>query len=198
MRNKNSNDDFKSVKKIFDFFKLAGKLKQIARTGWVRRGVKNPESVAEHTYRVALMSAIIGDMLNLDSEKMMKMALLHDLAESITGDKTPQDINLIGTEQFRNRENKIMNDIISLLPENIREEYIRIWTDFRDESSEEGRVVREIDKLEMIFQALEYEQEGTSPELLNEFWDSVKSKIKTPLIKKFYDNLEKIRKGYEI
>jgi len=198
MRNENNNDGFKNMKKIIDFFKLAGKLKQIARTGWVRRGVKNPESVAEHTYRVALMSAIIGDILNLDSEKMMKMALLHDLAESIIGDKTPQDINLIGTEQFRNRENKIMNDIISLLPENIREEYIRIWTEFRDESSEEGRVVREIDKLEMIFQALEYEQEGTSPELLNEFWDSVKSKIKTPLIKKFYDNLEKIRKGYEI
>ncbi|MGQ4913146.1 MAG: HD domain-containing protein [Candidatus Asgardarchaeia archaeon] len=198
MRYENNNDDSKNVNKIIDFFKLAGKLKQIARTGWVRRSIKNPESVAEHTYRVALMSAIIGDILNLDSEKMMKMALLHDLAESIIGDKTPQDINLIGTEQFRNRENKIMNDIISLLPENIREEYMRIWTEFKDESSEEGRVVREIDKLEMIFQALEYEQDGYSPNLLNEFWNSVKSKIKTPLIKKFYDNLEKIRKGYEI
>jgi len=70
----------------------AGKLKGIKRKGWVRIGIKDAESVACHVYRVAFISMILGDMLSLDCEKLIKMALLHDLAEAIVGDITPYEM----------------------------------------------------------------------------------------------------------
>jgi len=54
-------------------------------------GLKNPESVADHAYCVAAIAMVLSDSKKLDSEKILKMAILHDLAESITGDLTPED-----------------------------------------------------------------------------------------------------------
>ncbi|KAA0001413.1 MAG: HD domain-containing protein [Thermoplasmata archaeon] len=70
----------------------AGKLKGIKRKGWLRIGIEKVESVACHSYRVAFLAMLIGDALNLNVEKMLKMALLHDLAEATTGDITPYDM----------------------------------------------------------------------------------------------------------
>ena len=79
--------------KIIKFFSEIGKLKLIPRRGWVIRDVKNPESIAEHTFRVAIMAWVLADRKNskLNLEKLIKMALIHDLCEVYSGDITPYD-----------------------------------------------------------------------------------------------------------
>ena len=79
---------------ILDFFKTAANLKMISRQGWIDKlSLNNPESVADHTYSMAIMSMVISDLQNYNSEKILKMVLLHDLAESKTGDITPEQID---------------------------------------------------------------------------------------------------------
>ncbi|MEM5772607.1 MAG: HD domain-containing protein [Candidatus Aenigmatarchaeota archaeon] len=72
---------------LIEFFKTIGKLKKIERTGWVTNvGIENPESVAEHSFRSAVLCMIFSDIKKLDTEKMVRMALIHDLAEALIGD----------------------------------------------------------------------------------------------------------------
>jgi putative hydrolase of HD superfamily len=70
---------------LFDFFNIVAELKKIPRKGWKEKlGLENPESVADHSYLTAVMSMIISDLNGLNTQKVLKMSLLHDLAESIT------------------------------------------------------------------------------------------------------------------
>jgi len=76
-----------------ELIKASEQLKTVPRVGWlVRAKVKNPESVAEHSYAVALISMLAGDMLGLDTLLMLRMAILHDISESLTGDIQPEDL----------------------------------------------------------------------------------------------------------
>ena|SRR3989344_5153051 len=70
------------MKFIFD----VGKLKETKRTGWIVQGIKNPESVAEHTYRVAMICMVLAKKFKLNENKLLKMSLIHDLAEELVGD----------------------------------------------------------------------------------------------------------------
>jgi putative hydrolases of HD superfamily len=61
-----------------------------ARTGWVYRGVEKPESIADHMYRMAVMAlTVVGS--EYDQSKLVKMAIVHDIAEALVGDITPVD-----------------------------------------------------------------------------------------------------------
>jgi len=75
------------------FFIEIGKLKKMPRRGWVIRGVKNPESIAEHSFRATIMAWILAGYKNkkINMEKLLKMALVHDLCEIYAGDITPYD-----------------------------------------------------------------------------------------------------------
>jgi len=79
---------------ILDFFHTAANLKKIPRQGWIDKlSIDNPESVADHTFSMAIMGMIFSDLENYNAEKILKIILLHDLAESITGDMTPEQIS---------------------------------------------------------------------------------------------------------
>ena len=80
-----------------DFLKNVGKSKRLLRTGWVREKVKDPESVAEHSFRVSVLAMVLTDKLgyDLDKNKLIKMALLHDLGEVITGDIVTERFDVI-------------------------------------------------------------------------------------------------------
>ncbi|RUS26817.1 HD domain-containing protein [Jimgerdemannia flammicorona] len=72
------------------FFIIVSNLKHIDRTGWVRYGITDVESVADHMYRIAVMAMVAGDTL-LDVGKCVQLAIIYDLAESIVGDITLHD-----------------------------------------------------------------------------------------------------------
>uniref|UniRef100_A0A3Q3XC36 HD domain-containing protein n=1 Tax=Mola mola TaxID=94237 RepID=A0A3Q3XC36_MOLML len=87
---------------MLQFMKFIGQLKRLPRTGWVYRNVKNPESVSDHMYRMAMMSLTITDP-TVDKDRCVKMALVHDMAECIVGDIAPAD-NISKAEKHRREE----------------------------------------------------------------------------------------------
>eukprot|EP00271_Cylindrocystis_brebissonii_P008214 TRINITY_DN2223_c0_g1_i1.p1 TRINITY_DN2223_c0_g1~~TRINITY_DN2223_c0_g1_i1.p1 ORF type:complete len:231 (+),score=18.64 TRINITY_DN2223_c0_g1_i1:517-1209(+) len=77
-----------SPAQVIDFLNIISQLKVQKRTGWVIRDVENPESIADHMYRMAVMALVITDP-SIDKDRCIKMALAHDIAEAIVGDITP-------------------------------------------------------------------------------------------------------------
>ena len=172
---------------LFDFFYLASELKRVPRTGWKSKvGIEHPESVADHSYGTALMAMIFSDTHNLDTEKILKMALLHDLAESITGDFMPGEIL---QENKRSAENDAMQEILAKLPENIAIKYQSIWDEYTRVDTAESVLLHDIDKLEMAIQAIKYSSEGFSNEKLAQFIDSAKKEIKSKELLDMLDTL---------
>ena len=158
------------------FFQKVLLLKNIQRQGWKNKlGMNNVESVADHSYSTAMMSMVISDLEGLDTAKIIKMALLHDLAESVIGDITPGKIK---GELKINIENKAMIQILENLPSNVSQQYIVLWDDFQKNSTKEANLLHEIDKLEMAFQAKFYLDEGISKEKLRSFFKTANNEIR--------------------
>ena len=172
---------------ILDFFKIAANLKKISRKGWIDRlSLENPESVADHSYSMAIISMVISDLENYNSEKILKMVLLHDLAESKIGDYTPEQLN---KEKKNNLENNAFNEIIKDLPDLIKSQYLQIWQEYQENISPESKIVHQIDKLEMALQAKIYEKEGHSQEKLESFFESAKADIVNPKLKELFTKI---------
>ena len=154
------------------FFQKVLQLKNIPRQGWKNKlDIDDVESVADHSYSTAMMSMVLSDLEGLDTEKIIKMALLHDLAESVVGDITPDKIK---GERKINIENKAMIQIL----ENVSQQYIFLCNDFQKNSSKEANLLHEIDKLEMAFQAKFYLDEGISKEKLRSFFKTANNEIR--------------------
>ena len=95
-------------------------MKSIPRQGWIDKlSIDRPESVADHSYSMAIMAMVISDLENYDSEKIIKMVLLHDLAESKIGDFTPEQISKKEKEKI---ENNAFDEIIEALTLQAQEE----------------------------------------------------------------------------
>jgi len=172
---------------LFDFFYIVSELKKTSRRGWKEKiGIEHPESVADHSFISAVMAMVFSDLKKLDTEKMLKMALLHDLSESITGDFTPEEIT---KENKKEIENQTMNEILSKLPVEISNEYEKIWNEFQDGTSKESSLMHEIDRLEMAIQSLKYNAEGHSKDKLALFFESAKKDIKSKEILEILDEI---------
>ena len=78
---------------ISEFFFQIAELKKLPRSGWkIKVGLENSESVAEHSYMMSVMAMVLSDLKNMNSEKVIKMSILHDWAESKIGDFMPDQI----------------------------------------------------------------------------------------------------------
>jgi putative hydrolase of HD superfamily len=143
----------------------AGRLKELKRTGWVVSGVSDPESVADHSYRVALLAMTLSDTKGLDTLKTVRMALLHDLAESKIGDLTPRQ----KPGNHGEIESEAMGKILSELPEDVRKLYLEAWNEYQLNETREARLVHNVDKIERLTQAKEYETKGSK---LDQFWET--------------------------
>ncbi len=171
----------------FDFFDYSANLKNIQRQGWIDKvQIKNPESVADHSYSMAVMSMVISDLEGYDTEKILKMTILHDLAESAIGDLTPDQIT---REKKRSMENKAFVDIAFHLPESIRSSYLQIWNEYLNHDSPESKIVHQIDRLEMALQARLYVKQGYLKEKMTPFFDSAKEDIVHPKIKELFGRM---------
>ena len=169
---------------ILDFFKTAVNLKNIPRQGWIDKlSLDSPESVADHSYSMAIMSMVISDLENYNSEKILKMVLLHDLAESKIGDYTPDQIS---KEKKKELENKAFFEIVRNLPDSVRTQYLKIWQEYQENNSPESKIVHQIDRLEMVLQAKLYQKEGHPKEKLYSFFESAKIDIVHPKLKELF------------
>ncbi|XP_059369461.1 HD domain-containing protein 2 [Carassius carassius] len=162
---------------MLQFMKLVGQLKRVPRTGWVYRNIKQPESVSDHMYRMSMMALTIQD-ITVNKERCMKLALVHDLAECIVGDIAPAD-NVSKAEKHR-REKDAMVHITGLLDDGLRKEIYSLWEEYETQSSPEAKLVKELDQLEMIIQAHEYEELEGKPGRLQEFFTSTEGRFHHP------------------
>ena len=159
-----------------DFFQVVLGLKKIQRKGWKDKlKIENPESVADHSYSMTIMAMTLADMLKLDTKKIMKMSLLHDLSESQIGDYTPDEIS---RQRKIEIENNAMKKILAMLPTDLANEYKTIWDEYQTGKTTEAIFLHEIDKLEMIFQAKLYINDGHSKEKIQSFIDTANNEIK--------------------
>jgi len=129
---------------------------------------------------------VISDLENYDSEKILKMILLHDLAESKIGDYTP---NQISKENKITIENNAYDEIIDTLPDAIKLQYGTIWEEYQNQESPESIIVHQIDKLEMVLQAKMYQKEGASLEAVESFFKSAENEITYPKLKEILNQI---------
>ncbi|KAG8639491.1 5'-deoxynucleotidase HDDC2 isoform X2 [Manihot esculenta] len=167
--NDGAASSFPSDSSAIDFLSLCHNLKKTKRAGWVKRNVNNPESISDHMYRMGLMALIAPDIPGIDRDKCIKMAIVHDIAEAIVGDITPCD-GISKAEKSR-QEQEALDQMCKLLGGGLRAKEIhQLWMEYEENSSLEAKIVKDFDKVEMILQALEYENEQERD--LDEFFQS--------------------------
>lgn len=149
-------------------------LKRLPRAGWILRGVPNVESVADHAYHTAFVALALSDVLNasgalavaLDTGKVLAIAVLHDLGETRLTDLPGPTRHLIPEGVKSQAELAAVQILTEPLPS--ADHFRALWREFEDASTPEGRLVRDVDKLEMMVQCLRYELSGSRG--LDDFW----------------------------
>jgi len=187
------------MKKISEkeFINLAleiGLLKNVIRTGWAVKGVKNPESVADHTWRMAILALVLAPQLNVDRDKLVRMTLVHDLGETFAGDiRWEKGKTVFGSQEEKHKKGKTAMD--KMFADNPSfQEYLDLWQEFVDQETKEAKALKWIDKLETLIQAYEYEKLGLNTGSLQEFWDNVEKYLEGSELESYMDELKKLRK----
>ncbi len=153
------------------------RLKRLDRTGWTLRGLApGAESVAAHSYGVALAAMMLADELKergvaVDVERLLRMALLHDWAEARVGDMPRTAIEYFGAEIRRRAERAAFDAIVQGLGQRIEARYTELHEDYEHRASLEARLVKAADIIDLLVQALAFERAGVRG--LDEFWEGV-------------------------
>jgi len=173
---------------LLRFFRVAGRLKETVRAGWGLRGVAGAESVADHTFRVCLLALVLSRDADppLDRERCLAMALVHDLAESLVGDITPFDG--ISVAEKHGREREAMAHLCGMLGD---DEVLRLWEEYQAAETPEARFVKDLDKLETVLQAAEYEESRAVE--LPEFREMGECRAWRPEARPVFDALRRAR-----
>ena len=107
------------------------------------------ESVAEHSWRVALMAYWISDEFpEADMNKVIKMCLIHDLGECFTGDIPTFD----KTQADEEREERLLQEWVDTLPAPFREEMTALYQEMEARQTVEAKIYKALDNMEAIVQ----------------------------------------------
>lgn len=174
------------------------------------RDVKDCESIAGHMYRMSLMTFLLDNhqqQLNgdttaavagsnqsilLDRIKCMEIALVHDLAEAIVGDLTPYCG--VSREDKRTRELNAMEDIAKLAGSS-GTKLLALYHEYEQGKTPEAKFVKDLDKLDMIMQAFEYEKQERNLRL-QEFFDNTEGKFTHPFVQRLVEEVYEQRKQF--
>ncbi len=186
---------------LLDFFSEIRKLKKMPRRGWVFRGVKNPESISAHSFRLAIMTWILGKRIpDLSTEKTIKLALVHDLTKVYVVDTTPYDKIIVRKKDFKKikkgifhrnykKESVALKKLDANLPAYLKKELIVYWGDYQKGLSREGKFVRQVSRIENLLQASEYWKKNKNFSI--EPWrEEAKQFISEPVLLEFVRVLE--------
>ena len=160
--------------KFIEFANQIGKLKELKRTGWYKdAGIDKEyvESVADHSYRCAMLATVLADEAGLDSGKVTKMMLLHDLEESITGDIIRSEKENQDPKEVYQRELDAFKKVISSLSENLQEQYLQLWKEYQTGETAEAKLCRSVDRIDQAIQAQEYFKRYPNKKTLKKFSD---------------------------
>jgi putative hydrolase of HD superfamily len=174
------------IEEIIELAMRGEDLKNLDRTGWTLVGVDRSlvESVAEHSFGVALISLLLGKQyeeegFEIDLGKTLAMAIIHDLAESRISDIVVDRDAPDSMEQLRakaNAENLAMFELLSPLG-GVGESVLLLWDDLTNQSSLEARVVSSSDIIDMLIHAVALERSGVAPTRLASFFETSKQRL---------------------
>ncbi|MFF2041023.1 HD family hydrolase [Kitasatospora sp. NPDC058170] len=146
-------DDLSAVAR---FLFEAGTLKQTKRTGWWMAGVRDPESVAEHSWRTALLASIIAKLEGADPARAAYLAVWHDSQETRTG-----DVNHLGKKYAACADPEAVTaDQVAGMPEALAAAVRELVAEYEAKESPEAVCARDADKLECLLQGVEYRAQG--------------------------------------
>ncbi|MCM3900990.1 MAG: HD family hydrolase [Pyrinomonadaceae bacterium] len=152
------------------------RLKRLDRTGWTLRGLPNgTESVAAHSFGVAVTAMTLADELqargvSVNTERLLRMALLHDWAETRVGDMPKTATAYFGAELRKRAETAAFADVVSGAG-SADSLYRELHNDYEQRKSLEARLVKAADVIDLLVQALALEHAGARG--LDEFWGVV-------------------------
>ena len=152
---------------LVDFLLAAGAMKNLPRTGWRLVGIKDCESVADHSFRVVLIALLLAELVeDIDRDKLLRMALLHDVPESLVTDLPLKVVQVVGRDVKQRAERDAWAHLLP--PGPFLNEWSALWEEFEAGRTREAKLARIADKLEMLLQAYEYERTGYRN--LDDFW----------------------------
>jgi putative hydrolase of HD superfamily len=149
------------------------RLKRLDRTGWTLRGLPNgTESVAAHSFGVGVTAMLLADRctaagVSIDVEKVLRIALLHDWAESRVGDMRRTATLYFGSDLRKQAEMAAFADIVNPVDADIS--YTNLYNDYERRESLEARLVKAADVLDLLIEVLALERAGARG--LDEFWE---------------------------
>lgn len=175
---------------IIKFTKIVGKLKRLKRTGWVKYNIINPESVAEHSFRLVILAMILAPKIGVNQLKSIKMALIHDIGEAEIGDIITFHGKMRMSDPLTKakKERKAIKRIFSLID---TKEYIKIFDEFESNKTREAQFIRQLDKLEMGIQAMEYEKQQKID--LETFFVNTRTHVLDNYLKEILQKIEFLR-----
>jgi putative hydrolase of HD superfamily len=200
------------LKHLVEFLSLSEKLKCQHRDNFLSNN--NPESAAEHTWHMALMAMLLQKhvKLKLNTEKVFKMIIVHDLPEALTGDvPLAQELKDSSIQSMKyQQELKAMEKIREMLGEKDGKELFDLWIEYEEQKTIESKFVRSLDRLEARIQSYHYDTKKWDPkyytfafeklvkycdydDALKEFCNEVLKKTEERLIEDGVD-VEKIKK----
>lgn len=203
------------MKETLNFLIEVNKLKETPRTGWVWRGVKNPETIAEHTFGTMIVSWLLAKERGLNVKRAIKAALAHDLCEVYAGDITPnlyyprlprreparkkalmkwarlskKDKEKIDKVKFRKEKDGLLKLISDIQPP-AKDEIFSSWLDFEKGISIEGKFVNQINRIETLIQSIKYFGTKNVKEMTT-WWEWVEEQVDDPLLLKFTEVIHK-------
>ncbi|SCU96860.1 LAMI_0F07998g1_1 [Lachancea mirantina] len=187
---------------VVAFLNIVQLLKTQRRTGWLDHGIEPCESISDHMYRMGVAAMLITNP-NVNRDRCVRIALVHDIAESLVGDITPFDPVSKEEKHFRELSTieYLCNELIKPNNAEAAAEIMQDWLAYENVSSLEARYVKDIDKFEMLVQCFEYEKKYNGTKDLTQFWSAMSS-IKTQEVQgwaqelmqereRFFESLEK-------
>jgi putative hydrolase of HD superfamily len=142
-------------------------LSELPRTGWLLRGIRPCESVADHSHGVSLVALLLTDAMRargevVDGERVLRMAIVHDAPEARLGD-VPMPVKDAALDEALGRVEATLAR--QLLTSTLAD----AWDELEAGQTVEARLVRAADKVHMMIKALAYERAGRGR--LDEFWE---------------------------
>ncbi|WP_019629308.1 HD domain-containing protein [Actinomadura atramentaria] len=146
------------TERLTGFLYEMGVLKRYKRTGWLVAGVNDPESIADHSFRAALIASVLAVMEGANPERAAILSLFHDTQETRLTDLP---------HSARPYVTKVPNEQVTAhqmrgVPEPVAAMVSGVVTEYEAESSPEARCARDADKLECLIQAVEYREHGNN------------------------------------
>lgn len=181
---------------LLEFLAMAEKLKCNTRHSYTSSG--RHESVAEHSFRLALMAYMVSDEVpEIDTDKVIRMCLIHDLGEAITGDIPSFE----KTDSDEAAEDSAVSGFVNQLPEYWKKQLGEMYSEMNELKTPEAKLYKALDKLEAVIQhneadistwlPLEYDLQltyGTEECSFNEYINSLRDEVKSVSERKIKDN----------